>query len=137
MSTHLKDKQEKILQAIEKLREDAAKGKLIIVEGKKDAQALLELGVEGKVLMLKTGGKSTLEALTEIEALGLKEVVLLLDFDRRGKEATKRLTQELERLKIKANKKYWRALFGLVGSEVQCIEGLPRYLETFKAKVSA
>ncbi len=67
MSTHLKDKVEKIEQIILRLIEESAKGKPIIVEGKKDAETLTDLGVTGTVLTLKTGGKSFLEATTEIE----------------------------------------------------------------------
>jgi 5S rRNA maturation endonuclease (ribonuclease M5) len=80
--------------------------------------------------MVKAGGKSFLEAVAEIEALGVQEVILLLDFDRRGREGTERLQRDLERLKIKVNVRFRRELRGLVGHEVQCIESLPVYLET-------
>lgn len=136
MSTHLKDRVEKIQEIITKLIEEANKGKLIVVEGKKDAQALQELGISGKILMLKTGGKSFLEATKQIETFNVSEVVLLLDYDRRGKESTKRLQQDLEHVKVKANVKLWRELHGLVGRELQCIESLPNYLETLKAKAA-
>ena len=60
MSTHLKDKVEKIEQILTQLTEESAKGKPIVVEGKKDAQALQELGVNGAIVTVKTGGKSFL-----------------------------------------------------------------------------
>jgi len=134
LSTHLKDKEEKIQQVITKLAEESARAKPIVVEGKKDAHALRELGVEGKILMLKAGGKSFLDTLTEIELLQVPEVVLLLDFDRRGKEATKHLQKSLEPLKIKANMRFWFDLEALVGREIQCIESLTAYLATLKQK---
>lgn len=137
MSTHLKDKEEKIQQIIAKLTEESTKGTLIVVEGKKDAETLRALGVEGPVLMVKTGGKSFLDAAAEIEQSDTQKVVLLLDFDRRGREGTKRLKLDLERIKIKPNVKFWHELYGLVGREVQCIESLPSYLETLKDKISA
>ena len=134
MSTRLKDKLEKLEQLVAKLAEEAAKGKPIVVEGKKDAQALHELGVEGKVVTVKTGGKSFLEATVEIENLGVGAVVLLLDFDRRGKEGTARLKLGLERAKVKADTGFWRELQALVGREIQCIESLPAYLATLQEK---
>lgn len=137
MSTHLKDKEEKIQQIIAKLTEESTKGTLIVVEGKKDAETLRALGVEGPVLMVKTGGKSFLDAAAEIEQSGTQKVVLLLDFDRRGREGTRRLKLDLERMKIKPNVKFWHELYGLVGREVQCIESLPSYLVTLKDKISA
>jgi 2,5-diamino-6-(ribosylamino)-4(3H)-pyrimidinone 5'-phosphate reductase len=137
LSTRLKEKEEKIIQVLEALAEESAKGKPVVVEGKKDVDALRTLGVAGTVLTVKTGGKSFLDAVSEIEKLGVSEVILLLDFDRRGKEGTKRLKQSLERAKIKPNVKFWRALSALVGKETQCVESLTAYMRTLRAKVSA
>ena len=134
MSTRLKEKEEKIEQIITKLTEESAKGKPIIVEGKKDEQTLRILGINGIIVTVKTGGKSFLEAAAEIEKLGAREVILLLDFDRRGKEGTLRLQRILERSKIKINVLFWRDLRALVGREMQCIESLASYLSTLQQK---
>ncbi len=136
MSTHLKEKEEKIQQIINKLTEESTKGKPIIVEGKKDAHALRMLGVNGAILTVKTGGKSFLEAAAEIEKLGAREVILLLDFDRRGKEGTLRLQRNLEGSKIKINVLIWRDLHALIGREMQCIESLTSYLSTLQEKTN-
>jgi 5S rRNA maturation endonuclease (ribonuclease M5) len=135
LSTHQKDRLERIEQILTKLAEASAKGKPVVVEGKKDAQALVQLGIKGTVFCVKTGGKSFLEASAEIEASGAGEVILLLDFDRRGKEGTRRILQDLERAKIKTNVQFWVDLKGLVGHEVQCIESLPSYLTTAQQKM--
>ena len=135
MSTRLKEKREKLEQLISKLAEEAAKGNPIVVEGKKDAQALQELSVNGSVVTVKTGGKSFFEATTEIERLDVGMVILLLDFDRRGREGTWRLKHDLERAKIKVNTRFWRELQGLVGREIQCIESLPSCLGTLQQRV--
>jgi 5S rRNA maturation endonuclease (ribonuclease M5) len=136
LSTHIKDRVEKIELLLTKISEESERGKPIIVEGKKDSEALQELGANGPILTLKTGGKSFLQATEEIEALGAGEVILLLDFDRRGREGTKRLQESLERGKIKVNVKFWRELHSLVGREVSCIESLPSYIATTKQKVA-
>jgi len=134
LSTRLKEKREKLEQLISKLAEEAAKGNPMVVEGKKDAQALQEVGVNGSVVTVKTGGKSFFEATMEIERLDVGMVILLLDFDRRGREGTLRLKHDLERTKIKVNTRFWRELQGLVGREIQCIESLPSYLLTLQQK---
>lgn len=136
MSTHKKDRLEKIQQVIARLVEESAKGKPVLVEGKNDAQALAELGVAGEVLTLKTGGKSFLQTITDIEASGTREVILLLDFDRRGDEATAHLKRELERLRIKANTRLSSELKSLVNRDIQCIESLPAYLVTVQQKAA-
>jgi len=136
LSTRLKDKEERIQQIISMLTEESAKGKLIVVEGKKDEIALQELGVSGKVLTVKTGGKSFLQATEEIEKLGESGVILLLDFDRRGKEGTLRLKNSLERAKVKANTKFWHDLQALVGKDISCVESLSSYLITLQEKVT-
>ncbi len=137
MSTRLKEKEEKILQVLEALAEESAKGTPIMVEGKKDVEALRSSGVAGTLLTVKTGGKTFLDAVYEIEKMKVPEVILLLDFDRRGKQGTKRLKHSLERAKIKPNIKFWRQLAALAGKEIQCIESLTAYLNTLRAKVNA
>lgn len=137
MSTHLKEKQEKILQILNALAEESAKGTPIIVEGKKDAEALHSLGIEGKVITAKTGGKTFLDIVSALEQAGAVEAVLLLDFDRRGRQGTQLLKQNLEHAKIKPNITFWHELAALLSKEVQCIESLTAYMETLQNKINA
>jgi 5S rRNA maturation endonuclease (ribonuclease M5) len=135
LSTHLKDKEEKILQILEQLTEESAHGTPIIVEGKKDIETLRILNLEGTIIAAKTGGKTLLDTISKIEKTRRKEVILLLDFDRTGKELTKRLKQHLEKTETKANITFWLSLLGIVGKEVKDIEGLASYMETLKSKI--
>ena len=135
MSTRLKEKEEKVLKILEALAEESAKGTPVVVEGKKDVEALSALGIDGTVLTVKTGGKTFLDVASEIEKMRTSEVVLLLDFDRRGIEGTKRLKQNLERAKVKSNVKFWRDLSKLLGKDIQSIESIPAYLGTLRAKI--
>jgi len=135
MSTRLKEKEEKILLTLERLAQELLKGIPMIVEGKKDVEALRVLGIEGKIIEAKTGGKSMLDVISEVEECGAQEVILLLDFDRRGREWTKSLNQYLEKMQIKANVVFWKKLRGIVGREVKDVEGLASYMETLKRKI--
>jgi 5S rRNA maturation endonuclease (ribonuclease M5) len=94
------------------------------------------LGISGKIITAKTSRKSFLDLTTEIEKQSCPQVVLLLDFDRRGKELTKRLVQHLETVRMKTNTDYWKELQGLIGRDVKDIEGLPTYLETMNRKLA-
>jgi len=133
LSTKLKEKLEKIQKLLERLATESAKGIVIIVEGPNDEKALRELCINGEIISAKTY-KSLILLICEIEEQGQKEIILLLDFDRRGKEWTKRLTQSLERMRIKPNIHYWNGLLSLAGREIKDIESLTSYIKTLEKK---
>jgi 2,5-diamino-6-(ribosylamino)-4(3H)-pyrimidinone 5'-phosphate reductase len=136
LSTHLKEKEEKILQVLERLAKESLKGTLIIVEGKKDVESLRALGIEGKIIASKAGGRSRLDLLSQIESMRSKEIILLFDFDRTGGAETAYMKQQLEKSRIKANSLFRAELIGLVGREVKDIEGLDAYIATLKQKIA-
>jgi 5S rRNA maturation endonuclease (ribonuclease M5) len=135
LSTRLKEKEEKILQILDAMAEESATGTPIVVEGRKDLETLRVLGIEGIILTAKTGGKSFLDVISEIEQTGAAEVILFLDFDRRGMEGTRLLKQYLERTRTKPNIKFWHELSALLGKEIQCVESLIAYMETLRKKI--
>jgi 5S rRNA maturation endonuclease (ribonuclease M5) len=61
LSTHLKEKAEKIQQILEQLAEEAKDGKPVVVEGLKDEQALKSLGIIGKIVFVKKGLKTIID----------------------------------------------------------------------------
>lgn len=134
MSTKTEKRLEKIRNLLERLEKQSTKGIPIVVEGRNDVLALHRLGIAGDLILAKTSGKSFLDVLSEIEKTGKPEIILLFDFDRRGKEWTSRLTRRLEGLKITPNLVFWRMLLGLVGRDVKDIEGLASFLETLENK---
>jgi 5S rRNA maturation endonuclease (ribonuclease M5) len=133
LSTHLKDKIEKIEELLERLALQSAKEIPIVVEGQKDIDTLRKLAISGNIIAAKTR-KSFLALVTEIEKLDADEVILLLDFDRRGKEWTKRITQYLEQTRVRPNTYFWQELRNLVSRDTKDIEGLLPYLHTLKKK---
>ena len=135
MLRRLQEKEEKLTEALNTLAEESARGTTVLVEGRKDVETLRNLGVQGPILTVKTGGKSFLDVISELEELKLTKVVLLLDFDRRGKQGTNRLRRNLERTGIKVDLAVWLALLGSVGKDVQCVEGLTAYLKRLKARI--
>jgi len=130
----LQEKEERIAQVLNELAEESAKGTPILVEGKKDVEALRSLGLKGPIQSVKTGGRSFVDVVSELEESKAPKVILFLDFDRRGKEGTKRLQLNLEKAKIRTDTEFWRALSSLAGRDVQCVEGLVAYIENLRAK---
>jgi len=134
LSTSLKRRVEKVLRLLDRLAKESAKGTPIIVEGRKDVNTLRDLAIKGDIISAKTSGRSLLDVLVEVEKRSKHEVILLMDFDRRGKEWTKHLTQHFEKMRIKPNLFFWKGLLSLVGRDVRDIEGLATYLENLKKK---
>jgi len=135
LSTRLEEKLERILELLEKLAKESEKGTPIIVEGTNDVGALRQMSIKGEIIPAKASRKNLIGILDEIVNIGKAEIILLMDFDRRGKEWTKRIAKHLQESKIKPNMLFWNKLLKLVGRNVKDIEGLATYLETLKKKV--
>jgi len=123
------------LQLLDRLAEMSAKGVPIIVEGQKDIEALHALDVKGDIISAKTSGRCFLDVLSEVGKRGKREAIVLMDFDRRGKEWTKRLTKHLEEMRVKPNLFFWRKLQDLVGRDVKDVEGLATYMTTLNKRL--
>ena len=135
MLRRLREKEEEIARILAELAEESAKGIPVLVEGKKDEETLRILGVEGPIMKVKTGGKSFLDVVLGLENSRISKVILLLDFDRRGKQGTNRLRQNIERAGIEVNLEFWRGLLSLLGKDVQCVEGITAYLENLRTRI--
>jgi len=123
------DETDKVVRALRKRSED---GVPIIVEGRRDEQALRKLGVNGVVLCLKAVGESRFRFLERLD--GHDEVVLLTDFDREGGELRLWLYQELSRRGIRSDDYFWRRVRSLARTEVRSVEELPRFLGSLEAR---
>mgnify|MGYP006286647133 CR=1 FL=1 len=79
--------------------------KTIIVEGKKDKQALESLGIgrEGKIVMLS---KRPIYAIIEQVADNATDAIILTDLDKKGKELYGKLSSGLQRLGVRVDNKY-------------------------------
>jgi 5S rRNA maturation endonuclease (ribonuclease M5) len=135
MSSSLERKSEEIRRLLDNLIAEAAKGTPIIVEGPKDKISLESLQVEGNIMSAKTSGKTVLDVLKEIENQGKERIILLMDFDREGREMTSRIAQSLENNRIKVDLIFWKKLLGLVGRDVKDVEGLSTYVQTLSRKM--
>ena len=117
---------------LDELSVESRNGAIIIVEGRKDVAALRKLGIVGEIVPAKSSGKSFIEIVSEVEEIENRNIILLMDFNRRGTEWTKRLVKHLERKRVKVNDRFWRELRNLVGRSVKDVEGLATYMETLK-----
>ncbi len=102
--------------------------KLILVEGKKDKEALVMLGIKPEaVITLK--GKAMFEIAEEIVGYG-KECIILFDLDKKGKELYAKISKLLRDFGVKIDDRYRNFLFK---TRLRQIEGLVSYLKTIEA----
>ncbi len=92
----------------------------IIVEGKKDKWALEEIGFTNIILLDKP-------LYQVVESVNSKEVIILTDFDKKGKERYTTLKQEFSRRGVKVNTKL-RSFFRK-NTPIVHIEGLATYFK--------
>ena len=135
MSTHLEEKLEKILEIFDRLAKESAKGTPIVVEGINDVNALRQLSISGKIIPVKASGKNFIDMIDELVNTEKREIIILMDFDRHGRELARRMTRHLQEVKIKPNMHFWNRFLKFVGRNVKDIEGLASYLETLKKKI--
>ncbi len=117
---------------LEVLRKSAGEGVPIIVEGRRDEDALRKLAVAGRVLCLKARRGSRLDFLEQLD--GFRRVIVLTDFDREGRELRAWLYRELSRLGVKADDTLWRRVKLLSRADVRSVEELPSFFRALEAR---
>ena len=97
-------------------------GKPIIVEGKKDKEALMKLGITNIFTI-----KEPLFKLCENISKKNKEVIILTDLDKEGKRLYSKLKENLERNGVKVDDEF--RIFLFKETKLTQIEGIITYIE--------
>lgn len=117
----------------QKLNAQGERGIPIIVEGKKDVSALRKLGVNGRIICVKSSAKVLVDFLDDVQS---GEVTLFVDFDDTGVSLAKDITQYLEGKGVKINSVFWRKARSILRKDTKDVEGVPSYLEKLKKRSS-
>ncbi|MEM2865977.1 MAG: hypothetical protein QXM46_00805 [Candidatus Hadarchaeales archaeon] len=110
---------------LEELRKEGREGTPVLVEGIHDREALLSLGVEGKILHLN-GKRGLLASLERLE--GCEKAVVLTDFDRTGEELARRCSRYLRVMGVEPLLEPREKLKKLLRKEVKDVEGMAHFL---------
>jgi 5S rRNA maturation endonuclease (ribonuclease M5) len=103
----------------------------VLVEGQRDIVSLQRLGIRANVRRLKGRG-SILRALEDIR--GVKEAIILTDFDRGGERLANYCAKHLRGLGVRPNLELRRRLIALAGKEIRDVEGLAEYVARLRTK---
>lgn len=119
------NKMEELEEWLEEIKES---WKLVVVEGKKDRNALLFLGLKNVYAIDK---KPIFKAVEEIAAMS-NRVVILTDLDSEGKKIFGKLNSDLQYHGVEVDNYYREFLFR--NTKLRQIEGMPSYIENLKTK---
>lgn len=114
------DKMEELSEWINKIRDSDA---IIVVEGREDKAALNRLGICNIVQLNKRALYKVVEELIEKG----KEVIILTDLDKKGKQLYGRLNHDLQRFGVKIDNRFRNFLFK--HTKLRQIEGLDSYIK--------
>lgn len=95
---------------------------LIIVEGKKDKQALRKLGITNIETL---NGRPTHQLIEDISSK-TKKVIILTDLDKEGKIFYHNIKHNLQKKKVKIEDGFRQFLFKK--TNISCIESLPKFI---------
>ena len=115
----------RIREILEDIRELDGES-VIIVEGRKDKEALRELGVSGNIFVLNTG-RSIVENSEDL-VKRFSHACILTDWDRKGGELARALRNQLSSLGMEFSLDERREIASLCRSEIKDVESLSRYL---------
>lgn len=119
-----KDRAERIRKIIETLIEANEKFP-VIVEGKKDADALIKLGLTGKIITLHNG--RNLYDFSEDIVDNFVKVIILLDWDAKGETLYRSLTENLTGL-WEGFSAFRELIKVLCQKDIKDVESIPKLL---------
>ena len=116
---------ERLRSFIGMLNEESEKGSVIVVEGKRDAEALSKVGFTGSPAVFHRF-RGIADFLDSHDSAGRK-MILLLDMDRTGKYLTSRLVSQLQSRRHGVSLSYKRSLARITNGKVRHVEDLATY----------
>ena len=114
---------ERLRGFIEMLNAESERGSVIVVEGKRDADALSSVGFTGvPAVFHRFKGVSHF-----VDSHSDRKVILLLDMDRTGKHLTARLLCQLQSRRANVSLVYKKALAKITNGKIRHVEELSKF----------
>jgi 5S rRNA maturation endonuclease (ribonuclease M5) len=123
---------ERIREFIGTLNHESENGSIIVVEGKRDSEALTKLGFVGKVTVFNRF-KGILN-FVDSHQMTDRKIILLLDMDRTGKYLTSRLVSLLQPRGNNVNLAYKKKLCEITNGKVRHVEDIGSYQDLLGSK---
>ncbi|MEM3555467.1 MAG: toprim domain-containing protein [Candidatus Micrarchaeia archaeon] len=111
------------------LTELAESEAVVLVEGKRDKEALERIGVKNRIMVINMSPDRVCERVSKVA----DKAVILTDFDRTGEELCSRVEEELRAHNVLPNTEMRRKLQYILG--LRNFEEIDRKLEEFREKI--
>jgi len=116
---------------VRKLNDESREGALIVVEGKRDLEALRSIGFHGEAVMLC---HNNLKRLVE-EAEAHRKIILLFDLDKEGRSLTKKAALLLQERRVGVDLYFRRELLHATKGRIRYIEELIRFRDYIQPRL--
>lgn len=124
----------RIEEELEELKFCVEEGVPILIEGKRDEEALRELGINGNFIKVSGSGLKLYE-IAEKAVESSSKVVILTDFDKKGNELAKRLSKDIQSLGSHPNLKIRRKIMGMTRRYIKDIQSLPKHINQLELEL--
>lgn len=117
----------RLSRIVEELSQCVEQGVPILIEGKKDEEALNELGINGNIIKVSGSGLKLFE-IAEIATESSSKVIILTDFDKKGEILAKKLSKDIQSLGSHPDLSIRRKIMNSSRKYIKDIESLPKHI---------
>jgi len=120
---------------VEELSYRVKKGTPILIEGKKDEEALNKLGIKGNIIKVSGSGLKLFEV-AEKAIESSSEVIILTDFDKKGDLLAKKLSNDIQSLGSHPDLNIRKNIMKITRRYIKDIESLPKHLKNLELELN-
>ncbi len=125
----------RLSRIVEELSSCVEQGMPILIEGKKDEEALNELGITGNIIKVSGSGLKLFE-IAEIAANTSSKVIILTDFDKKGDILAKKLSEDIQSLGSHPDLNIRKNIIKITRRYIKDIESLPKHMKQLELEIN-
>ena len=125
----------RLSRIVEELSSCVEQGMPILIEGKKDEEALKELGITGNIIKVSGSGLKLFE-IAEIAAKTSSKVIILTDFDKKGNILAKKLSEDIQSLGSHPDLNIRKNIIKITRRYIKDIESLPKHMKQLEFEIN-
>ncbi len=125
----------RLSRIVEELSSCVEQGMPILIEGKKDEEALRKLGITGNIIKVSGSGLKLFEV-AEIAAKTSSKVIILTDFDKKGDILAKKLSEDIQSLGSHPDLNIRKNIIKITRRYIKDIESLPKHMKQLELEIN-